>query len=130
MNFINLTPHAIHLIHDNGEMTIEPSGKIARCKEITKPAHVLNGIEIVYRSYGEVEYLPESDVQTMYIVSALVRLAVPERSDVASPGDLLRDENGNIIGCKNLVVNKPEIENLYTSIGKDGTTQSFQINKR
>jgi hypothetical protein len=130
MNFINLTPHAVRVIHDKGELTFEPSGKIARCEEFTKVAHNLNGVELVYRNYGKVENLPGPDVQTMYIVSVLVRLAVPERYDVVSPGDLIRDDDGNIIGCKNLVLNTPNVKHLFTSINKDGTTKSFQIDKR
>jgi hypothetical protein len=126
MNFINLTPHEIRV----NEHIFKPAGEVARCKELSKVVHNLSGIELISRTYGRVENLPEPAVQTMYIVSALVRLAVPERLDVVSPGDLIRDDAGNIVGCKNLVMNKPEIENLFTSIHRNGETNSFQINKR
>lgn len=104
MNIINLTPHAIHLPN----RTIEPSGQVARCQEWTLPAGTFDGIVLIRREYGAVEELPEYVHKSgnLYIVSMMVRQALPERIDLASPGDLIRDESGQIIGCKNLVVNK------------------------
>ncbi len=102
MNIINLTPHTIHLPN----LTIEPSGKVARCKEFTELAGIVSGIELIYRRYGDVEDLPDPDPDNFYIVSMMVRQALPNRYDIASPGDLIRDESGQIIGAKNLVVNR------------------------
>lgn len=48
---------------------------------------------------GEPQY-PET-----YLVSAMVRLAVPERTDVFSPGELLRGADGQPTGCRGLVGN-------------------------
>lgn len=98
---INLTPHEIRL----PDRTIEPSGTVARCREISRPAGTCDGVELIARRYAEVLDLPERLEDTLLIVSALVRMARPERRDLASPGDLIRDESGNIIGTKNLVVN-------------------------
>jgi hypothetical protein len=102
MEFINLTPHAIQLPN----MTIEPSGIIARCNEVSTPFGEINGVEIINREYGKVENLPDTTSGKMYIVSAMVRLALPNRYDILSPGDLVRDETGQIIGAKNLVRNR------------------------
>lgn len=100
--FINLTPHTINL----PDRTIPPSGTIARCAEVTTPAGNLDGVEIICRNYGEVSELPEETSEDVYyIVSALVRLALPERFDLLSPGDIVRDESGKIIGAKNLIIN-------------------------
>ena len=101
---INLTPHAINL----PDRTIEPSGKVARCTEITNDAGRFEGIELITRQYGEVVDLPEPVDGDLLIVSALVRAARPGRLDLASPGDLVRDADGKIVGCKNLVVNAKE----------------------
>jgi hypothetical protein len=98
---INLTPHAINL----PGKTIEPSGQLARCKEISRVVGNFDGIELIQRSYGEVEDLPEPQAGTLYIVSMLVRQALPDRRDLASPGDLERNETGQITGAKNLVIN-------------------------
>lgn len=101
ITFINLTPHAIHL----PGRVIEISGKISRCDEITSFMGEIDGVEIVYRRYGKVHDLPVFQKDVFLIVSLLVRQACPDRGDLLSPGDLIRDENGQIIGCKNLVAN-------------------------
>jgi hypothetical protein len=102
MNIVNLTPHTIHLPN----ISIEPSGKVARCREFTGSAGVVNGVDLIYRKYGDVEDLPDPDPEIFYIVSMLVRQALPNRHDLGSPGDLVRDETGNIVGARNLVVNE------------------------
>jgi hypothetical protein len=101
MKIINLTPHAIKLPNK----TIEPSGKVARCEEITHPVTIIDGIEIVSKEYGEVQDLPEWALGMVYIVSFMVRDALPDRKDLLSPGDLIRNDKGEIIGCSNLVQN-------------------------
>lgn len=101
---MNLTPHAIVL----PDRTIEPSGQVARCSEITIPVSMFDGVEIVVRRYGEVTGLPEPQDGVLYVVSMLVRMARPDRHDLVSPGDLIRDNAGKIIGCKNLVINEKE----------------------
>lgn len=102
MKIINLTPHAIRLPN----VTIESSGIVARRIEVTKYAHEVNGIKLITRTYMGTTDLPDKETGVMYIVSMLVRQAFPNRLDLFSPGDLVRDEEGNIIGCLNLVMNK------------------------
>jgi hypothetical protein len=99
--FINLTPHVIHL----PTCSIAPSGQLARCTEVTSPTGIFEGVTLVRRSYGAVTGLPDPQPDVLYIVSMLVRVACSERRDLASPGDLVRDNDGNIIGTSNLVVN-------------------------
>lgn len=55
--------------------------------------------------YGEVIGLPPQSETDAYVVSAMVRLAVPERLDVLSPGPLIRNEAGQPIGCDGLIAN-------------------------
>lgn len=98
---INLTPHAIHV----GEFTFEPSGTVARCQETTEKAGMFEGLELVRKAYGVVTDLPDEKPGTLLVVSMMVRQALPLRQDLASPGDLIRDADGKIIGAKNLVVN-------------------------
>jgi hypothetical protein len=52
--------------------------------------------------FGEVFGLPEPQPDTIYVVSALVAQAVPDRSDVFVVDDTVRDEQGRIIGCRAL----------------------------
>lgn len=101
MSIINLTPHAIHI----GERTFQASGAVARCTETTRTETWYYGIELVVKEYGAVTDLPDDDGETLYIVSMMVRQALPHRHDLASPGDLVRDADGKIVGAKNLAVN-------------------------
>lgn len=101
MNIINLTPHEIHLPDRN----VLPSDFVARCNEVTKDAGEFDGVKLIRREYGDVYGLPDPVADTLYIVSLLVRQALPERKDLASPGDLVRDGDGKIVGAKNLVIN-------------------------
>lgn len=100
----NLTPHTVVL----PGMVIQPSGIISRVSQSNTVIGNHDGIELVNTVFGAVENLPEPQNGVLYIVSAMVRMACPDRYDLASPGDLVRDHDGNIIGCRNLIVNKPK----------------------
>ena len=95
----NLTPHLVTVTGT----ALPPSGQIARCNEVSTPAGEVDGLPVVRKTYGSVDGLPAAENGTWLIVSAMVRLALPDRSDLLSPGDLIRDAAGNITGCKNLV---------------------------
>ena len=56
-------------------------------------------IELYKPTYGEVMGLPDPKPNTVYVVSGMVNSATPERTDVVSPGEQLRDEEGRPIGC-------------------------------
>ena len=106
---VNLTPHAVHLHLTTGEVvTFPPSGVVARAKEIVTPVGERAGVRIVTIAYGEIENVPPHSGETYeetYIVSALVRAALPERFDLFSPGALVRNEAGVVVGCRTLVMN-------------------------
>lgn len=102
---INLTPHAINIIGSAGTVTVAPSGTVARCSQTSTPAGEVNGIPLSRTVFGEVQGLPAPEEGVLLIVSALVRAALPGRTDLASPGELVRDAAGNPVGCKGLIVN-------------------------
>lgn len=103
---INLTPHVINLLPDGRDpIILHPGDQPARCSEITSNDGIASGVPLVRKEYGAVTGLPEPEDGVLYVVSALVRMALPERKDLASPGDLVRDESGKPVGCRNLVVN-------------------------
>lgn len=105
MKFVNLTPHEVRVFLEEGVSTrLAPSGQIARVLATTSDAGHFGNVPLVKTSFGEVSGLPDSEKGTLYIVSAMVRMALPSRKDLASPGDLVRDESGNVIGCRNLIV--------------------------
>ncbi len=104
MKFVNLTPHNIVFMDNAGNkiLTVEPSGQIARCSVTREKIGEINGIPVNKSRFGKVENLPEPQEGTIFIVSALTAQAVPEREDVFITDDAVRDEQGNIIGCRAL----------------------------
>ncbi len=107
MKLVNLTPHKVRIFDDEGNLVLEiqPSGQVARVDTQQVKVGSVGDVPIFATESGPVSDLPDTGEEALYIVSALVRLAVPERADVASPGTLLRDENGQPTGCIGLVVN-------------------------
>ena len=106
MQFVNLTPHVINVVRTDGSiLSIPASGKVARCEEQRKLTNTHDGIEYFDVRYGNVYDLPEPEFEMVYIVSMAVRVAVPFRFDVVSPGELVRDDAGKPIGCKGFAVN-------------------------
>lgn len=102
MQLINLTPHAIHI----GSLTIEPSGTIARAREVSVDLETItvDGHEVPIRlvSYGDLTGLPEPRPGVAYIVSSLAAQAAVGRTDVFVPTDPIRDGEGRIVGCRAL----------------------------
>jgi hypothetical protein len=62
-------------------------------------------IPLVTRALGPVEGLPEPQFRTLYLTSALVAQAAwaAGRREVVCPGELVRDPQGRVVGCRNLV---------------------------
>lgn len=104
MNIINLTPHKITFMREE-TITVPMSGIIARVAVKREQVGELNGLPICRSVFGEVKDLPEPKPDTVYIVSALVAQAVKgKRDDIYIVDDTVRDESGNIIGCRGLGV--------------------------
>ena len=96
---INCTPHAINIV---GIADFAPSGTVPRVQQTTEQVDAIGEIPVVEMKFGEVYDLPPVTEDTVYIVSRMVLSACTERSDLLCPGELVRNEEGNIIGCKNL----------------------------
>jgi len=67
------------------------------------PLGEVNGIPLFSRAFGEVIGLPAPAEGVLLIVSALVADASPDRLDLVSPGELVRDDKGQPVGCKGFV---------------------------
>ena len=106
INIINLTAHDVNIVCDNGDVkTFKPSGTVARCSQKTVTIGAVNGISLTHTSFGQVVDLPDKKIDTIYIVSRLVLIACKGiRDDLVVPNDLVRDEGGNIIGCKSFAI--------------------------
>lgn len=104
--FVNLTPHVV-VVHkpDGTKLEFKPDGTVARVEVNRGQTHEVAGIPVFGESYGDVVGLPAPVDGVGYIVSAMVRQASPMRWDVFSPGDLVRDEKGAVIGCRGIVGN-------------------------
>ena len=108
VEFVNLTPHEIVIVGEDGEIKqkISPSGKIARVKVERIKLNEIGGISVYLHFYGDVEGLPMPLHKTVYIVSSLVAQATRDRDDVVfpdtSPEGVVRDSEGKIIGVKAL----------------------------
>lgn len=101
---INMTPHPLNIIIDDTTLVIKPSGTVPR---VTSD-NVVVGPGIVTTKLGDVVDLPDKVPGKLLIVSALVRLAAPNRDDLVgpdtSPAGAVRNDDGQIIGVRGITV--------------------------
>lgn len=110
ITYLNLTPHALYVKTVDGEyITIPPDAEgPARVIYDRLPPEqtTIQGHEIsvaVAGSPREIIGLPEPEEGVVLIVAKAVGDAAPaSRGDLMSPGRLLRDEDGKVIGCDGL----------------------------
>jgi len=107
MNFVNLTPHTISICNASGSvvLALPASGSVARVASSSVSSPSGMGFDFNSVSYGEVSGLPDAAEGVILIVSAMVRSALPGRKDLASPGELVRNAEGQPVGCKGLNLN-------------------------
>lgn len=110
---INLTPHAVTLFSAEGhQCTIEATGDAARVSESLEALGTVtvsdqrggSGVdfEVVTVVTSNVIGLPNPVSGTLYVVSRMVAEACRDRDDLVFPVDLVRNEDGSVIGCKRL----------------------------
>ncbi|MER3448012.1 MAG: hypothetical protein C4291_14815 [Candidatus Dadabacteria bacterium] len=113
MKIVNLTPHVVVLIVGDRRIEIPPSGTVCRAREEVTPIGTMpigDGVEVpVLRiDYGEPEGLPAPELGTRYIVSAIAAQAIrrhhPDRRDILTVTDFVRDESGRIVGARALAL--------------------------
>lgn len=100
---VNLTPHPVDIVIDGAVLTLQPLSPAARIdihKEQVAMFPLREGSVPVFRvSNGLTIDLPGAQPGVTYVVSRMVADANPDRADLVFPLDLIRDENGHIIGC-------------------------------
>lgn len=82
MKFVNMTPHAIRIKTDSVDITVEPSGILARVNTTEVESVDVFGIPTIKRVMGDVEFTgsstPTTDESTIILVSAMVLDALPD----------------------------------------------------
>lgn len=110
VRYINLTPHALYVKDLNGEyITILPDaeGPARVIYDHLPPEQVtIGGSEVAVAVAGpvkEIVGLPDPRPDMVFVVAKAVADAAPRgRGDLMSPGRLLRDAEGKVIGCDGL----------------------------
>jgi hypothetical protein len=110
-NVINLTPHTINLVAEDGTqlLSLESQG-VARVASTTEVVGYLQvgGVAVpqTHTTFGEVEGLPDPTSGVGYVVSNMIISALAQqgirRNDLFTPGLQVRDEQGRVIGCRSL----------------------------
>ena len=100
----NLTPHPIHVVDENAKIvkTFATDGLVRLKASTVKTNLEIEGVPITKTEFGEPVGLPEFQDGVFFIVSQLVKSALPGRNDLLVPAEVVRDATGNIIGCRSL----------------------------
>lgn len=107
----NFTPHKVTVCEDENNVinSFESEG-IARAEQIDVLQCHLNGIPVVVSKFGEPIGLPKPEENTYYIVSLITanaaKAAGRTTEDLLLTSTPVRNETGQIIGCKALAVVK------------------------
>ena len=102
---INTTPHPVHILDRDGELvlTIPAAPQPLRLEEQVEPWGDLAGIPLVRKSLAASAIFGEPREGVFYIVP-LAMAQVYRRPDLLVPDDLVRDEQGRVIGCRRFAV--------------------------
>jgi hypothetical protein len=101
---INLTPHTVCVCDARCVVAEIESSGVARCSvssEVIGYVEV-NGIpvDLVTSVLADVTGLPAPCAGTLFVVARVVAMAAHDRSDLVVPDDLVRDDQGRVIGCR------------------------------
>lgn len=110
MIFVNTTPHRVFdidsKIHFDPDMNHQVRVVTQRVQvqtvdvDVSGADNVNQPVALYQKKYGDLDHNPPVLEGVMYIVSLPVKQACPTRTDFVSPSDLVRNEKGEIIGCK------------------------------
>jgi hypothetical protein len=118
VKIINATAHALHFYKPcdtfwddkrgwivkpsaTAYLTINASDIIPRCKKVSSEIGAINEIPLRVSEYGDIENLPDAAEGVIYVTSQLVYAAAVKkgRQDIYYPDELVRNEQGVIVGC-------------------------------
>lgn len=109
---INMTPHPVMVVNAEGELLVTLPAYLAAPRVVINSLNkavetfVTEGgdifsVEVEDVSVGEVQGLPEQQEGVVLVVSSMV-LDNSNRSDLIAPGQLARNEQGQIFGLLTL----------------------------
>jgi hypothetical protein len=113
MTLVNLTPHPINLLSEEGEALELQSSGVARIAMTAHQAGYIARYRLAFLKPGDIDGLPAPLPGVVYVVSALVAQAVPERADVVSPDTgpgAIRNAKGHIVAVRGFVRFSPQNE--------------------
>lgn len=101
---LNLTPHEITIVRENGEVihSIEPekdAAKLGIKRVLDVP---IDGIPISKIVFGAPENLPEAKEGVFLIVPHFIKSAYPLRTDLLVTAETVKNHKGKTVGCKSL----------------------------
>lgn len=104
---LNLTPHTITLIDGARVLAaLPPTGPVPRVSIDSEEIDAVTAGGASWPIQGErlgaVHDLPPAAAGVLLIVSRMVMERCTDRDDLVTPTELVRDENGRIIGCRGL----------------------------
>ncbi len=100
---LNLTGHDVNILSGYGAVLIAPSGPSVRVQtEYREVATIDDSIPMLEVYNQHVTDRPEPRANTFIIVSNYVLTACPDRNDLLSPKELIKDRTGRTIGCRGL----------------------------
>ena len=103
---LNYTPHdpLRVFVGDDQVAALPAAGDPVRLHETAERIGALEvggrAIPVVAMAYGSSEGLPQPQPGVVLVVSQLVCRAYPKREDLVFPIDLVRDERGDVRGCR------------------------------
>ena len=113
VNFVNLTPHAIVIKNGDINVTVQPSGMLARVTTSELDAGEVAGIPVIRRAMGEVTLCLVRDqitTDTILLVSSMVLDAIPADHELApfcfapdTGTTATRNDKGHIVAVSRLV---------------------------
>ncbi|AKA44369.1 hypothetical protein PPSC2_26980 (plasmid) [Paenibacillus polymyxa SC2] len=110
MQVVNLTPYEVKIVDDGGAVikAYPATGKMVRVNTNDIQLPSVDEVPVVRVEYTDVDGLPESRPNTIYLVSVLVAQALGgSRRDVYTPDtgpeSVFRDAGGQIVGVRRLM---------------------------
>lgn len=103
IQIVNKTPHDVVIIREGSSNRVfSPVGDPIRVREDVKTVGQIQGITITSTIYTEVDGTPPFKTGVYYIVSQMVKNALPHRRDFLTPKGVVKNKKGQVMGCTRL----------------------------